>query len=59
MYHKGFNIFIQSYFSKFFFINEFYFLNNEQSLGGSIGLSNKFWLVKLNVSIIEGKERHF
>ena len=59
MYYKGFDVFIQHLFSKFFFINKFYFLDGGQSLGNSIGLTNKSLLIKLNVNITEDKKGHF
>ena len=59
MYHKDLDIFIQYFFSKFLFINKLYPLDGEQSVGGNIEPLDKFLLVKLNISIIEGKEKHF
>ena len=58
IYYKNFDILIQYRFSKFFFINKFYFLGSGQSFGGSVGFLGQFLLVKININITEDKEKN-
>ena len=58
MYYKSFNIFIQNFFSKFFIINEFYFLDGGQNLGNGIRPLGEFLLGKLDVNVIKDKKKY-
>ena len=59
MHYESFDIFIQCCFSKVFFINKFYLFSDEQSLGGSIRPLDKLFFCKLDVCIVESKEKYF
>lgn len=58
LHHKGFEILIQRYFSKFYVVNKFHLFGSEQSFGDNVRPLDKFFLCKLNVFIAEGKENH-
>ena len=58
LYHQSLNIFIQCHFSKLFFINEFYFSSDEQSLGNGLGPLNELFLGKLDINITKDKKNH-
>ena len=58
MRYKCFNIFLQYYFSKFFYINNFNLLGNWQDLGNSIKPLNKPRIYKLYAYIIKKYKKY-